>query len=35
MHRLASGVGVTVAVSSDLSNGKSRTAYPAGATLGR
>jgi len=35
MHRIAGGVGATVAVLSDLSNGKSRVAYPAGTTVNR
>jgi hypothetical protein len=35
VHRIASGAGATVAVLNDLSNGKSRVAYPAGVTVGR
>jgi hypothetical protein len=35
IRQIAGNVGATVAVLSDLSNGKSRTAYPAGATVGR
>jgi len=31
VHRFASGAGTTVAVLNDLSNGKSRVAYPVGA----
>jgi hypothetical protein len=35
IHQIASGVDATVAILSDLSNGKSRVAYPARATIGR
>jgi hypothetical protein len=35
MHRIAGSVGATVAALSDLSNGKSRLAYPAGTTVNR
>lgn len=35
VHRIAGGVGATVALLSDLSNGNSRIAYPIGVMVGR
>jgi hypothetical protein len=35
IHQIASGVGTTVAIFRDLSNGKSQVAYPTGGTAGR